>query len=51
MTKKVPYMTPEAIEQDAAALLAEYADSFALPARWKLEKGGRGSGGSGDPMP
>lgn len=25
MTKKVPYMTPEAIEQDAAALLAEYA--------------------------
>jgi Zn-dependent peptidase ImmA (M78 family) len=25
MMKKVPYMTPEAIEQDAAALLAEYA--------------------------
>ena len=25
MTKKVPYMTPEAIEQDAVALLAEYA--------------------------
>lgn len=25
MTKKVPYMTPEAIEQDAAALLDEYA--------------------------
>jgi len=25
MTKKVPYVTPEAIEQDAAALLAEYA--------------------------
>jgi len=25
MTNKVPYMTPEAIEQDAAALLAEYA--------------------------
>jgi Zn-dependent peptidase ImmA (M78 family) len=25
MTKKVPYLTPEAIEQDAAALLDEYA--------------------------
>ena len=25
MTKKVPYLTPAAIEQDAAALLAEYA--------------------------
>jgi Zn-dependent peptidase ImmA (M78 family) len=25
MKKRVPYMTPEAIEQDAAALLAEYA--------------------------